>query len=185
MEHQNPDPQFRRLAAIAQTLGKEFISTKKQDWAASPFAWLQELASSEKGRAMTRLVAKWLEENSFSVGPSPDHDADLVVNGHRVEVKSSTLWKAGVYRFQQIRDQNYEFVLFFGISPRDASCWLLPKRILFGPQRLEGLTRQHGGRRGVDTRWLTVPVSAPPDYLNACGGPLSSALQVLRRALTP
>ena len=31
------------------------------------------------------------------------------------------------YKFQQLRDQNYEFAICLGISPFSAHCWVLPK----------------------------------------------------------
>jgi hypothetical protein len=46
----------------------------------------------------------------------------MLINGHRVEIKFSTLWQEGIYNFQQIRDQNYEYAVCLGISPFEAHC---------------------------------------------------------------
>ena len=40
------------------------------------------------------------------------------------------LWQTGTYKFQQIRNQNYRFVVCLGISPHDAHCWIIPKNVL-------------------------------------------------------
>ncbi|MDA8399734.1 MAG: hypothetical protein M0008_06755 [Actinomycetota bacterium] len=48
-----------------------------------------------------------------------------------MEIKVSTLWQSGVYKFQQIRDQEYDYLLYLGVPPFDAHAWLLPKSVLF------------------------------------------------------
>ena len=58
----------------------------------------------------------------FDVAKSPDSQADRIIAGARAEIKTSTLWKNGVYMFQQLRDQNYAFVICLGISPLNAHC---------------------------------------------------------------
>ena len=39
-------------------------------------------------------------------------------------------WKSGIYKFQQIQDQNYEFGIFLDLSPFQAHCWVINKDIL-------------------------------------------------------
>lgn len=83
---------------------------------------------------------------------SPDSDADRNIAGTRAEIKFSTLWKSGVYKFQQLRDQNYQVAVCLGIGPFDAHCWAIPKTfIMQNWGKAEGLTPQHGGARGPDT----------------------------------
>ena len=113
----------------------------------------------------------------LSVGPSGDTEAGKVIQGRRVEIKFSTLWKNGVYNFQQIRDQDYEFLLCLGLSPLDARCWVIPKKALY--DYVIGHTPQHTGAGGTDTFWLLFPASDPPIWLESYGGKLSQAFQIL------
>lgn len=53
-----------------------------------------------------------------------------IIAGRRVEIKFSTLWESGLYTFQKIRDQNYEFVVCLRISPFDAHCWVISKSLI-------------------------------------------------------
>jgi hypothetical protein len=129
-----------------------------------------------------KLVAGWLATRGFDVVRSPDSEADRLINGKRAEVKFSTLWKGGFYKFQQLRDQNYDFAMCRGASPFDAHCWVIQKRVImarWGKGR--GLESQHGGRRGTDTAWLSVTPGEEPTWLRACGGRLAQAGGVIAR----
>ncbi len=175
------DPDVQLLAAIAATLKQDYISEGAIDpWAASPFAWIRTLKSRRVGKVGEQLVAGWCAAKGFDVTRSPDGDADRVIGNRRMEIKFSTLWESGIYNFQQIRDQNYEYAICLGISPFGAGCWVLPKAIL-----LEKLPAQHGGVRGSDTRWLQFPASAPPPWLTQYGGTLAQAYEVLKEITAP
>jgi hypothetical protein len=89
------------------------------------------------------------------------------------------LWESGIYNFQQIRDQDYEYVICLGISPFDAHCWVISKDVL--RQYVIGHTPQHTGRRGTDTFWLQVTVASPPEWLTAYGGSLAEAYEIMRK----
>jgi len=127
-------------------------------------------------------LSGWLAAKGFDVGRSPDSDADRLVNGVRAEVKFSTLWKSGIYKFQQLRDQDYEFAICLGISPWDAHCWVLPKQIIFSQKNhAEGLTGQHGGGGGKDTAWLTLSPGKVPEWLRRHGGRLADAAKIIAK----
>ena len=129
-------------------------------------------------------MAGWLAMQGFAVEPAGDSEADRVVNGHRVEIKFSTLWKQGIYVFQQIRDQRYDWLICLGVSPFDAHAWVLSKSYLLnGWGKLEGFKSQHGGQDGKDTAWMRVKSSAPHDWLHGKGGSLQEAAEVLQREL--
>jgi len=89
-----------------------------------------------------KLVAGWLAAKDCDVMRSPDAEADRIINGKRAEIKFSTLW-AGFYKFQQLRDQNYEFVICLGVSPFDAHCWAIPKSVLMERWRSGDIESQH------------------------------------------
>lgn len=169
------DPKVQLLAAIAATLKQDYIQEGAIDpWADSPFDWIRGLKSRRVGKVGEQLVSGWCAAKGFDVVRSPDADADRIIGGHRMEIKFSTLWESGIYNFQQLRDQNYEYAVCLGISPFDAGCWIVPKTEL-----LQRLPTQHGGTRGSDTRWLQFPAAAPPAWLAPYGGTLGLAFKVL------
>jgi hypothetical protein len=174
------DAQYDEILRIATELSAQY-STEDVAWRDSPFRWIRGLPSRRRGAIAEVIVDTWLRRSGFDVQPSPDSDADRIVSGKRVEIKSSTLWAGGFYKFQQIRDQNYEIALCFGMSPLEAHFWALRKELLIqGWGVLQGLSSQHGGQTGRDTAWLQVYPQNPPQWLDPHGGSLSDGLRALR-----
>lgn len=170
------DPEVIILASLATALKSDYVDQEVDPWAGSPFAWIRTMASRRVGKIGEQLVSGWCAAKGFDVIRSPDSDADRIIAGRRVEIKFSTLWKNGTYTFQQIRDQDYEYSIFLGLSPFSARCWVIPKEVL-----LQQLPGQHGGSAGTDTRWLrNVNPDLPPNWIGPFGGSLSEAHDVLR-----
>lgn len=171
------DREVRQLAAISARLEGDYESTNDA-WIGSPFAWILKRPSRQKGAIGEKLVASWLKEHRFKVTRSPDTEADLCVEGRRTEIKFSTLWRNGSYKFQQIRDQNYEFLICLGIAPFKAHCWVLTKdEILHRWQVTGDLSSQHAGVEGTDTAWLTVNPDNVQNWLRQRGGSLTDGLK--------
>lgn len=167
------------LANCSQTLQGDYAGEDRA-WMGSPFAWIKTRPSRQIGTIGEKLVSGWLATKGFDVTRSPDTEADRLVNGVRAEIKLSTLWQSGSFKFQQLRNQNYNFVICLGICPFDAYCWILPKALIMEKWRAgEGIQSQHGGQAGRDTAWLTVEPGNVPAWLDACGGRLSSAAERL------
>ncbi len=118
------------------------------------------LVETERENRRTAF-AGWCAARELNVVRNPDHEADRIIEGHRVEIKLSMRWRNGSYTFQQIRDQDYEYLVCLGPSPFDAHAWIFRKAEL--PFRL--LKHQHGGRAGRDTWWLTFPPDRPPNWI--------------------
>jgi hypothetical protein len=169
-------PDFNLLASAA-TFIKNDLKKDYSAWEGSPFEWVLKLPPGSRGKLGKRLVSQWCVLKGLSVDKSPDSQADMLINGHRVEVKFSTLWETGIYTFQQIRNQNYEYCISLGISPFDAHCWVISKPIL--KQYVIGHMGQHTGAGGQETAWFSVEPNAPPDWLVPCGGTLDQAFVVL------
>ncbi|NLN91135.1 MAG: hypothetical protein GX134_13360 [candidate division WS1 bacterium] len=173
------DADLRVLAGISQSLEAEYRADNAE-WEGSPFAWIRGRPSRQVGAIGERLVRGWLAARGFEVTRSGDSEADCVVEGQRVEVKFSTLWDNGSYRFQQLRDQRYDLAVCLGLSPFDAHCWAIPKVDIMRLWRTEHLIpTQHGGGRGSDTAWLRVEPSSVPDWLVPFGGCLYRAIERL------
>lgn len=179
IQPQISDPEVRLLADIAKSLQSAYIPDM-EDWQGSPFRWMkQPIASRRVGTVFEQLVSEWCRQKGFSVSDAPNPQSDRIIGGLRAEIKGSTLWKGGKFRFQQIRDQEYDIAICLGIRPFDAQCWVIQKDILM--QFPEGVGIQHGGQAGTDTAWLTVDADNPPRWLRQWGGRLSEAHQVLRK----
>ena len=181
MEEVISNPEFEFLGSLATLIRKDF---EKQDeaWEGSPFQWIRVLPSGSKGKFGKQLVASWCAAKGLLIDSSGDPEADFLINKHRVEIKFSTLWKSGIYKFQQIRDQNYEYIICLGISPFEAHCWVINKDIL--NQYVIGHLPQHTGAGATETFWLQVYPNNPPDWLRECGGTLDEAFKVLK-SLSP
>lgn len=173
----NSSSDFNLLATAANYIKKDF-EQDSLDWCGSPFEWVLSLPAGSKGKLGKQLVFQWCALKNLAVSHSPDSEADMLVNGHRVEVKFSTLWKAGFYKFQQIRNQNYEYCVCLGVSPNEAHCWVLSKQVLL--QHVIGHMGQHTGSLGKETAWLTVEPHKPPEWMIPFGGSLEQAFIVLK-----
>lgn len=180
MQYQIKDPEVLLLASIAGTLKGDYVREGLADpWAGSPFAWIRTRPSRQVGKIGEQLVAGWCAAKGLDVVSSGDSQADRVIAGRRVEIKFSTLWESGVYKFQQLREQDYDFAVCLGIAPFDAHCWVISKAVL--REHVIGHTPQHTGKGGTDTFWLSFEAANPPDWLRPCGGRLGDAYDMLRR----
>ena len=173
------DPEIKRLARYAARLHLKHKDRYK-NWEGSPFSWILNMPSRTRGKIGEDLVSAYLEKKGFSVVCSPDSEADLIINGKRVEIKLSTLWKSGVYKFQQLRDQNYKFVVCLGLSPFDVHCWVIPKDVIMDKWKKGIIRSQHGGRAGRDTAWIqTDPEGNSCEWIKDYGGSLLSAVSLI------
>ncbi|HOY68882.1 MAG TPA: hypothetical protein PLP29_18535 [Candidatus Ozemobacteraceae bacterium] len=171
------DPDVRLLVGISKALEAEY-SSGEDEWLGSPFAWIKTRPSRQVGAIGEKLIAGWLAARGFNVTRSSDSDADRIIEGLRVEIKFSTRWATGVYKFQQLRDQKYDIALCLGVSPFDAHCWVIPKQDILRLWKVEGIiSNQHGGMNGTDTAWIDVNPRDIPHWLHEYGGSLASAIQ--------
>lgn len=169
------DSEFKTLVAIAASLRGEYEQQSKK-WEGSPFEWILGCPSRQRGKIGEQLIAGWCAARDLNVTRSPNSDADRIIEGKRVEIKFSTEWKTGGYKFQQLRNQDYDYLICLGISPFSAHAWIMKKsQIPFAKLR-----HQHGGSRGKDTWWLTVDPDNPPQWLAEFGGSLQAVMNKLK-----
>ncbi|RME59465.1 hypothetical protein D6779_04220 [Candidatus Parcubacteria bacterium] len=180
MKRQIEDEDVKLLATIAGALQTDYAEDDLR-WAGSPFAWIITRPSRTIGAIGEKLVAGWCAAKGLDVIGAPNTDCDRVINGKRVEIKFSRLWKTDLYKFQQLRDQDYDFAICLGISPFDAHCWVLSKRLILEKWgQPDGLPHQHGGAAGSDTVWLSVRPDAVQPWLKPCGGRLRQAFELIK-----
>lgn len=82
-------PDFYLLASAANFIKPEFERNQAM-WDGSLFRWILNLPSGSKGKLGKRLKYQWCAIKGLSIDSSPDSDADILVNGLRVELKFST-----------------------------------------------------------------------------------------------
>lgn len=169
---------MQSLAAIASQLEAEYATADDDPWIGSPFAWIKTHPSRRIGKIGEQLVSSWCAAKGFDVVRSPDSQADRIIHGYRVEVKFSTRWANGVYKFQQVRDQDYEYMFCLGVGPFSAHGWLLPKAVL--REHVIGHRGQHTGATATDTAWFGFDATQPLDWMTPYGGTLSAVLAVLK-----
>lgn len=98
------DPEVQLLASIAGALMADYAPADADPWDGSPFEWIKKTSSSRRrGKIGEQLVAGWSAAKGLDVVASPDSDADRIVHGYRIEVKFSSMWETGIYKFQQLR----------------------------------------------------------------------------------
>lgn len=171
------DPEVQTLASFAASIAPDYARREDDPWIGSPFQWILSVPSRTKGAIGEALVAGWSAAKGFDVVRSRNSEADRIINGHRIEIKFSTLWQNGGYKFQQIRNQDYDYLFCLGVSPFDAHAWLLPKQIL--RTYVIGHMGQHTGATGSDTAWLGFePESAFP-WMAPFGSRLSDVARLL------
>ena len=175
------DPDVQLVVELATT--KEAFYTEGDEmWIGSPFHWIKTRPSRQIGKIGEELVADWCSSKGFTVERSPDSDADRIISGYRIEIKFSTLWTTNkIYKFQQIRDQNYDYCFCIGVSPFDVHAWLIPKSEL-RVDRPPSYVPQHGGSEGLDTKWLSFAADSPPEWLRPFGGRLGDVARLLKTA---
>lgn len=86
---------------------------------------------------------------------SSDHDR--IISNHKTEIKVSTTWNEELNNFtwQQIRDQDYDRIIFVGINPNDISVWWATKDDLREYVLGQDSKRQHAGKDGgQELYWL-------------------------------
>ena len=174
------DSDVREIVSIAEDLRSGY-SSRNLDWVGSPFAWIKALPSRTRGKIGEQLIERWCTAQNFDVRSSPDSEADRIISGLRVEIKLSTLWQTGIYKFQQLRDQAYDVVICLGLSPDDVHCWVLSKEMILEQWRSGGIGSQHGGSQGTDTAWIEVNPNAPQTWLTPQDGNLADAIKMLRQ----
>lgn len=151
-------------------------------WRGTAFEWIRALAPSHRKDLGMRVAVGWLAARGFNVTRVGDSDAFQVIEGKRVDVKFSTLWANGSYRFRHIRDRGYDLVICLGVSPSDAHCWIIPKEDMIRLWKVEHrICSQHAGREGADTAWIDVRPDSPPPWLKQYGGTLSEAILLLSK----
>ncbi len=165
------------MADFVSTSIMETLEAKPDPWRGSPFAPLRALKPVQKSKVARTTLAKWFASAGIPVTVKTiASNATLILPENQLAVvKLSMRWEEGSYRFQQLKDWDYQLAILLGLSPQQAHLWIVPRE--------EVVTRsvpQHGG----DSRMLTVSPSDPPTWLRQYGGTLDQAASIVTQALS-
>lgn len=150
----------------------------EREWVGSPFQWLRNVPSATQGAMGRHLVEDWAIGMGLAAGHVTENNQHYVlINGTRIQVKLSTLWRSNIYRFQQIRDQQYDYLLCIGLSPQDVHAWLIPKTEAL--DHLRGVSGQHTGADATETYWITAIPGRNGNWLDEYGDQLSDVKSVI------
>jgi hypothetical protein len=170
---------LERFAHYSAEIQSRLSSSTPNPWDASPFGWITKEPSRRRGMIAEQLIAAWVVERGFSVRPAANSGHDLIVEALKVEVKFSSLWASGVFKFQQLRDQDYEVAVLLGLEPQEVRAWIPTKDLLRRHVLGNPAAGQHTGRDAADTFWISFRADRPPSWLAPTGGTLDDAEAVL------
>lgn len=151
------------------------IEQRSNPYAGSRFEWIWPHSPAKKSQIATRIVRLWAERAGFETAERINRDHALRVNGRKIVVKLSMLWSGTSLRFQQLKDQDYEYVCLLALEPHAVRLWVVPK----GEALRKGAS-QHAG--GNDTTWIRFKADSPPPWLSSYGGSLEEARSLLEQA---
>ena len=163
--------EFLMLAATASYIQKD-LEEISDLWKGSPFEWVLQLPARKKGKLGRQLILPWLASKGIIVEPTKDSSETLLIKGNLVATKFSTMWTKGFYRFQQIRNEGYDYVICLGISPFEAHCWIFSRE-----HAIENATQQH---KGAKEYWMHIDPKNPPPWTQGCGGTLNEAYEIIK-----
>lgn len=144
-----------------------------QDQEIGLFSEYHSLGAQTKGKVSAMAVSELLEQFGVKVGPANSKDADRTCNRHQTEFKSSTRWKTGMFRAQQIRrQQDWDRLIICAYEKNNAYLFCIPKKDLHRFEEADMLYGQHCGPYSVETEWLTFKPT--DDLMLEYGGPLSN-----------
>ncbi len=166
---------------VYQTLLENFKEVVSRDpYRGSQNEWFKILSSKRKGKAGELMVGASLEEMGVEVCSSKqarkeklvdssiklsDYDLYLKSLGLKSEVKTSTMWGEGTnFTFQQIRNQEYDIIIFQFILPNEVKLFYCTKDDAQNYIMVDG-HGQHGGGDATETYWITFDLKSVPNYI--------------------
>ena len=84
------------------------------------------------------------------------------------------MWEGGNYRFQQIRKSGYDYLLCFGLSPKNAHCYIFRRDYV-----LNNAKEQHKGAAGSEY-WISIDPNNPDDWVKQYGDSIDNAITKIK-----
>lgn len=119
---------------------------KKSVFQGSAFEEWSKLGPTTRGVGGERLVKCIALDVGYSVYRPKGRSIDWVINNHNVEVKTAMQCKAGYFIINQVRDQDYEYIIIPVIMPKEVHLFTVPKYVMMAHS-----VPQHTGNGGTET----------------------------------
>jgi hypothetical protein len=127
------------------------IVKRKKRFEKSPFRSITQGNPHERGAFGVRIVNGIAANMGFVIEKSGSgSQSDTRINGINTEIKTAFQKEDGKFILNQIRDQDYDFVVTIVIEPQNVHIFTVPKLIM-----LSHCTGQHSGKNTKDTRIFT------------------------------
>lgn len=127
-------------------------------WKNSLFECFHDIPSPRsKGAEGERLIEEFMISTGHKVERAKSSDYDRIISGYKTEIKTSTTWNNTENKFtwQQIRNQDYERIIFLGINPNNIKIYWASKTDLIKYVFSVDYFRQHAGKSGKqELYWL-------------------------------
>lgn len=147
-------------------------------WDDSPYGWVLGQPSGTKGAIARKIITQWASRyETYLKGHGVEGQRFLRSDNAIFQVKSSTMWKTGRYRFQQFRQGPYDYVILLGLAPRGINIWVVPAEVI--ETHVIGSNGQHTGAGATETDWYEVDPNSMPHWLEEWGGTPESAGRIL------
>ena len=136
-----------------------------------------------KGAAAEKIIDLFFSNQGYSVSRSKDSNYDRLIQDKKIEIKFSTEWDNDLgYVFQQIRNQDYDYIVCLGVMPSDAHLWVIPKdKYITEWENGINVKSQHGGATSSETSWFRVIMGKSDDWLKHYGGTIEEGLDVFEK----
>jgi|SRR6185437_2686750 len=153
-------------------------------WEGSPFNWVRNKSAPTKGKVGREFAASLVEAAGFQVMRS---GMALTANGKALRVKLSLMGEGGTLMFEQIKNDDFDYLLCIGLYPENSYGWLIPKEEMLVNgilQEREGLSGQHIGDADPSDFWITdLNASQPFTWLQPYGGTTAALIPVIQQNL--
>ena len=169
---------FERCVRFAEPLVIKYDDISSAEWELSPLGWIRQVSSAHKrGKIGEELVAAWAHSEGIHVSDRRHRGHDCLLDGLRIEVKTSLRWNNDRFVFFGIKDFQYDAVAFLGVEPDNVRLWIVPKQLVMRHAR-----DQLRGAEALGSKWISFYATQPPEWLEPWGGSFSQARRALRDA---
>jgi len=112
---------YLRFAEISDRMARAEEEVDGVDWSESPFSWIVTKLPKAKGVVFENLVRRNLEACGVPVGNRTGSKHDLIVCGHKIEIKVAfvAMMASGRVHFvwNSVKTNGYDFVMLFVVFP--------------------------------------------------------------------
>ncbi len=157
---------------VKYEVAEEIDDSSDPRYVNSVFLPLKQLSSKTKGAKFEEIVGEAMNKQGHSVNKSVNgSDSDRSIDDLNVEIKGSFLWKGtNTFRFQQIRNQDYDVIIFLFVYPDRMSIRAALKEDVMNivtQQDEEGNYpyNQHGGKKVDSGTYFMDATEEEMDFL--------------------